>query len=201
MPSGSAIGNTPHERISLPPGLIGAGIFVLPAASPMIDCVSSRGFTPSTAGWNHLSARILHLENLIARRECNPRLFAPGPDMPCRSQPGGIVERARTPAAPAVPRDAANPGAALRAHQPGVDAPAVRSALERSRLDSAEMKGGLGRDKPHGKGAARQALTIGALSRVDQLRSFGDLIANLAALAAAGLGKFHRGLLFKAALS
>jgi hypothetical protein len=52
------------------------------------------------------------------------------------------------------------------------------------------MKGGLRRGKPYGEGAARQALTIGAVARVDQLRSFGDLIANLAALAAAGLGNF-----------
>ena len=151
--------------------------------------------------WNHLSARILHLENLVARRERNPGLFAAGPDMPCRSQPGGIVERARTHADHAVPRHAANPGAALPAHQPGVDAPAVCSALEWPRLDTAEMKGGLRRDKPHGEGAARQALTIGAVARVDRLRSLGDLRANLAALAAAGLGKFHRDLLFKAASS
>src|SRR5215472_16169887 len=116
--------------------------------------------------------------------------------MPCRSQPRGVVERARTHADHAVPRHSANPGAALRAYQPGVDAPAVRGALEWSRLDSAPTKGGLRHDKPHRECAARQALAIGAVARVDRLRSFGDLIANLAALAAAGLGKFHRDLLF-----
>jgi len=58
----------------------------------------------------------LRLENFIALRERNPGLFAPGPDMPCRSQPGGIVERARTHADHAIPRHAANPAAALRTY-------------------------------------------------------------------------------------
>ena|ERR1700758_2439801 len=58
------------------------------------------------------------------------------------------------------------------------------------------MKGGLRQDEPHREGAARQALAIGAVARVDQLRSFGDLVADLAALAAAALGKFHRDVLF-----
>src|SRR5438270_239376 len=40
--------------------------------------------------------------------------------------------------------------------------------------------------------AARQALAIGAVARIDQLRLFGDLIADRAALAAAGLRELHR---------
>jgi hypothetical protein len=69
------------------------------------------------------------------------------------------------------------------------------SAVRQSRLDPAELIGGLCHDQPQGEGAAREALSIGAVARVDQLRSFGDLVANVAP-ASAALGKFHRDLLF-----
>ena len=47
-------------------------------------------------------------------------------------------------------------------------------------------------DHPDGKCAAGKALTVGAVTRVNHLRRLGDLVAKSAALAAAGLRKFHR---------
>ena len=151
---------------------------------------SSRGEEPAGGGVE-LGGR-LHLENLVTFGQGDPGLLAAGPDMPSRPQPRGIVERARTHPDHAVPRHAANPGTALRAYQTGIDPPTVRGALERSRRSPAETKGSLGHDDSHREGAAGQALAIGAVARVDQLRSFGDLVTNLAALTAAGLRKLHR---------
>jgi hypothetical protein len=56
---------------------------------------------------------------------------------------------------------------------------------------STKTKAGLRHSDPQGEGAAGQTLTIGAVARVDQLRSFCDLVADFAALAAAGLRKVH----------
>ena len=75
---------------------------------------SSRDEDP--AGDHVALAGRLHLENLVTRWQCDPGLLAAGPDMPCRPQPRGIVERARTHPDHAIPWQAANPGAALRAH-------------------------------------------------------------------------------------
>src|SRR6516164_3921236 len=131
-------------------------------------------------------------ENLVTRRQCDPGLLAAGPDMPCRPQPGGIVEGARAHPDHTAPRCAANPGAALRAHETGADPPTVCGSLEWPRLDPAQTKASLGHDDPYREGAAGQALTIGAVAGVNQLRGLGDLVANLAALTAAGLRELHR---------
>jgi len=112
--------------------------------------------------------------------------------MPCRPQPRRIVERARTHPDHAIPRRTANPAAARRAHQTGIDPTTVCRSLERSRLNSAETKGSLGPNDPHREGAAGQALAIGAVAGVDQLRRLANLVAQLAALAAAGLRELHR---------
>jgi hypothetical protein len=53
------------------------------------------------------------------------------------------------------------------------------------------MKIALGHDNAHREGAARQPLAIPAMARVDELREFGDLIANFTALATAGLRELH----------
>jgi hypothetical protein len=47
-------------------------------------------------------------------------------------------------------------------------------------------------DHPDGKCAAGKALTVGAVTRANHVRRLGDLVAEPAALAAAGLRKFHR---------
>jgi hypothetical protein len=111
--------------------------------------------------------------------------------MPGRSQPGRIVERACPNTHKPIPRRAGNPRPTFGANQPRVDPPAIGGALERSRLDSAETKAGLRHDDTHGESATCQALAISAVTRVDQLRGFGDLVADRSALSAAGLWKFH----------
>ena len=71
----------------------------------------------------------LRFENLIALGQRDPGLLAPGPEMRCGPQPGGIVQSARTHAAHSIPRHAANPGATHRANQSGVYAPTIGGAL------------------------------------------------------------------------
>src|SRR5262245_58788488 len=93
-------------------------------------------------------------ENLVTRGQRDPGLLAAGPYMPCQSQPSGTVEGARAHPDQAIPRLAANPGAAFRAHQTSIDPPTVCSSLDRSRLNAAETKSILGHDNPHREGAA-----------------------------------------------
>src|SRR5205823_4161083 len=100
--------------------------------------------------WVHPSPRIsaisvpplsrLCLENLIALREHRPWLLAARPEMRGRSQPGGVIERAR----PHPPdrlsrrgsglRTADNPAAAFRAKPSRDDAAAIGGALDRPRF-------------------------------------------------------------------
>src|ERR1043166_494278 len=94
-----------------------------------------------------------------------------------------------------IPWHAADPGAALRADQPDVGAPAIGDALQRTRLGAAESERPLRDHDAHAERAARQALAIGAVARIDKLRLFGDLVADRAALATAGLRELHRLLL------
>jgi len=60
--------------------------------------------------------RRLSLEGLVARGKADPVLFASGPDVPGRPQPGGVVKRAGADADHPVTRRAGEPGAAFRAH-------------------------------------------------------------------------------------
>ena len=94
-------------------------------------------------------------EDLIAIGERDPGLLAAGPGVPRRAQPGRIVERASPDPMDSIPRHATNPGATLWANQSDVDTPAVGGALERSRLNPAEAKGGLCHHDPHREGTAR----------------------------------------------
>src|SRR5262249_23275321 len=111
--------------------------------------------------------------------------------MPGRPQPRGIVERSSASPDQAISRRAANPGTALRTHKAGTDPPAIGRSLDRSRLDTAEAKGALGHDNPDREGAAGYPLTVGAVAGVNHLRRFGNLVAKLAAMAAASLRELH----------
>src|SRR5436190_19311034 len=91
-----------------------------------------------------------------------------------------------------IPRHSADPGAAVWANQPDVRPPAIGDALQRARLHPAEPECPFLDHDAQRERAARQALAIGAVARIDQLRLFGDLIADRAALAAAGLRELHR---------
>src|SRR5437762_7334297 len=91
-----------------------------------------------------------------------------------------------------IPRHSADPGAAVWANQRDVRPPAIGDTLQRARLDPAEPERPFRDHDAQREGAARQALAIGAVARIDQLRLFGDLIADRAALAAAGLRELHR---------
>jgi len=135
--------------------------------------------------------RWLRLEDLVALGKGHPRLPAAGPDMSRRPYPGRVVERARPNPKQAVPGRAANPGAAVGTHPSRVGPSAIGEALERARCDTAKLKPALRDHDAQRKGAARQTLAVLAVAGVDQLRGLGDPVAELAALAAAGLGKFH----------
>jgi uroporphyrinogen-III decarboxylase len=63
--------------------------------------------------------------------------------------------------------------------------------MKASWLNPAEPESVLWYDYSNPEGAAAQTLAILAMAGVDQLRRFGDLVADLAALAAAGLRKLH----------
>jgi hypothetical protein len=63
--------------------------------------------------------------------------------------------------------------------------------LQLTRLDPREAESFVGDDDSHTERAAREALAIRAVAGVDQFWFFGDLIADLAALAAARLRKLH----------
>jgi hypothetical protein len=131
------------------------------------------------------------LENLVTFGECDPRLLAPGPDMQRWPHPGRVIQRACQDANYAVVRRAANRAPAFRADPQRHGPPAVGSALEESLLNPAEPEPVLWYDYSNSEGAAAQTLAILAMAGVDQLRRFGDLVADLAALAAAALRKFH----------
>src|SRR5438270_12644188 len=70
-----------------------------------------------------------------------------------------------------------------------LDVREVLAVHPRCALVGTPSQGGPTRDDdPHAERAARKALAISAVARVDQLRRFADLIPDLAALAAASLG-------------
>ena len=91
-----------------------------------------------------------------------------------------------------IPRRAGNPGSAFRAHPPNARSTAIGEPLECPRLDPAELERALWDDDAHREGAARQALAIPTMARIHGLRRLGDLVADLPALAPAGLRKLHR---------
>jgi hypothetical protein len=113
--------------------------------------------------------------------------------MYCWPQPRGIVKRSRTHAVRAIipASHAANPAATLRADPTYLRASAVSRALDLSWLNPHEAEGGVGNDDRHRERATGQALAIDTVACVDRSWRFGDLIANLAAQAAASLWKFH----------
>src|SRR5271170_962256 len=98
-----------------------------------------------------------------------------------RSQPRRIIERARPDPHHAIPRRAGNPSGTFGANPPRVGSPTIGGALKWTRLDPAHPKGCLGNDDPRRERAARQALTGSAMTGVDQLRGFGDRVADFAA--------------------
>src|SRR5438105_15836399 len=91
-----------------------------------------------------------------------------------------------------IPRHSADPGAAVWANQPDVRPPAIGDALQRARLHPAEPERPFPDHDAQRERAAREALAIGAVARIGQLRLFGDLLADGVALAAAALRALRR---------
>lgn len=133
----------------------------------------------------------LSLENFITLWKHDPRLLPTSSYVSRGPQPGCIIQRAASDADHAIPRQAANPGTALRANQSGVDASAIGGALKSTWLNSCQAEPLFGDNDPQGECAAGQALAIQAVACIDRLRSLGDLVANLPALAAARLWELH----------
>src|ERR1700730_14416939 len=98
--------------------------------------------------------------------------------MPCRAQPRCIIQRTATHTDHAIPWRAADPGAALGANQSGVYTPAIGDALQLTRLNPAEPESSVGHDDPDRESTAGQALTIGAVAGIDQLRRFRDFVSD-----------------------
>jgi hypothetical protein len=73
--------------------------------------------------------------------------------------------------------------------------------LQRSCFSARHAKGVFRNDDAQAKGAARKPLAIRAVARIDHRRFFGDFVADLAALAPAGLWEFHESLLESATLT
>src|SRR4051794_33370203 len=138
-----------------------------------------------------LASGRLALEDLVALGDRDPGLLAAGPDMPRRTQPGRVVERAAPQADDAVPRHAADPGTAFRADQPDIRASAVGHPLQAARFDPGQAETRLGHDDTQRERAARQPLTVEAVAGIDVQRLLGDLVAHLPALAPAGLRQLH----------
>ena len=114
-----------------------------------------------------------------------------GPYVPRGPQPRCIVECAAPDADYAVPRHPANPGAALRAHQSGVDAPTIGGALKSTRLNPRQAEPVLGDNDAQRERASGQALAIQAMAGIDRPRLLADLVADLPALATACLWELH----------
>src|SRR5437588_1421655 len=140
----------------------------------------------------------LRRENLITRGNDHPGLLAARPEMRGRLQPRGVVERAASNPPDHLSRcctglrAADDPAAAFRA-QPSCDrAAAVRDLLRQPRLTLRQPERAVGYRDRERERAARQVLTVGAVTRVDRQRRLADFIAQRAAQAAAGQGKLHR---------
>ena len=105
------------------------------------------------------------IDDFIALGESNPRLLLASSDVPRGPQPGCIVQRAAPDADHAIPRQAANPGAALGANEAGVH---YRRCVG---VDVAQAPLGgpvLGNNDTQRDGAARQALAIQAVAGIDR---------------------------------
>ena len=107
--------------------------------------------------------------------------------MPRGPQPRFIVQRAAPDADYTISRHPANPGTALRANEPSVDAPAIGGALKPTWLNPCQAEPLFGDSDPQGECAAGQVLAIQAMAGIDRLRSLGDLVADFPALATARL--------------
>src|SRR5437667_9294843 len=114
-----------------------------------------------------------------------------------RIDPGCVVQRAGAHAAilarvrRAELRAAEDPRAAIRAHPASGGAAAVGEALDRSRLAARQAERGGGDDDRHRERAAGHALAVAAMAGIGGNRRLGDLVAQLAALAAAGQWQLH----------
>jgi hypothetical protein len=133
----------------------------------------------------------LSLENFITLGKLHPSLLPTSPYVSRGPQPGCIIQRAASDADHAIPRQAADPGTALWANQSGVYASAIGGALKSTWLNPCQAKPLFGDNDPQGECAAGQALAIQAVAGIDRLRSLGDLVANLPALATARLWELH----------
>ena len=133
----------------------------------------------------------LSLENFITLGKLHPRLLPASPYVSRGPQPGCIIQRAAPEADDAIPWHAANPRAALRANQSDVDASAIGGALKSTWLNPCQAEPLFRDNDPQGECAAGQALAIQAVTGIDRLRSLGDLVANLPALATARLWELH----------
>jgi pimeloyl-ACP methyl ester carboxylesterase len=133
-------------------------------------------------------------EAVVALGQGDPRLLASGPQMHRRPDPGGVVERAGTRRAHrrALHRVAANPRAAFRADPAVPDGTAVGDARDQPRLDPGQPERLVRNDNRDREGAAGHPLAVGAVTGVYETRCLGDLVAQLAALAAAGQRELHR---------
>src|SRR6516162_9072127 len=131
----------------------------------------------------------LRLKPPIPFGQYDAALRTAGPEMHCRAQPRGVIQCAGADAKSVSCSRlglwaAADPRATIRADPPGDRAPAVGFALERARLGPCEVEGGACHNQPHCERATCQTLTFRAVTGVDELRGFPDLIAYRSALAA-----------------
>src|SRR5215472_12316975 len=119
-----------------------------------------------------------------------------------RPQPRGVVQGAAPHVAyrRAGPRRGADPHAALRADPAGRHAAAAGRALDSLRFALDQTEGPVREHAADREGAAGHALAVGAVAGVDHDRRLGDLIAQRAALATAGLREFHRAILLCSAV-
>src|SRR5262249_1331834 len=103
--------------------------------------------------------------------------------------PGAAGAHAHYPAA----RLAIQPTCTIWAHEPAVQPTAIRDALECSGFTRSKAEAHLRHGDPQCEGAARLVVAGGAVACIDELRGFGDLVADFVAQAAAGLWQIHVG--------
>ena len=141
-----------------------------------------------------LSGR-LSLENFIAFGEHHPRLLPASSDVPCRPQPGCIVQRATSDLDYTISRRATNPGATFGANEFGVNTSTISGTLKLMWLKLRQPEPVLGDNDRQGKRGAGQALAVQAVAGIDRLRLRCDLVANFPAMATARLWELHRAFL------
>ena len=110
-----------------------------------------------------------------------------------RPQPGDVVQGApRTCGLSSPVGDQRRSKSRIGSKSNGSSPSAVSRPLDFLWLALDELEG-LGREhQRHRKGAAGDSLTIGAVAGIDELRRLGDLVAESAALATAGLWELYR---------